>query len=126
MSLNEHVTIASSQSDGELEVSLHRLAGRERRSTVELIVHLAEFDARQLYLGLGYGSMFAYCTEVLRLSEYGAYHRIAAARLSRRFPAILDMLAEGAVNLATLRVMGPHFTDGNAVQLLERMRGLSK
>jgi hypothetical protein len=39
-----------------------------RETTVWEIAHLMEFDARRLYLGKGYGSLFAYCIEVLRLS----------------------------------------------------------
>jgi hypothetical protein len=32
----------------------------------ELIASLAELDARRLYLGEGFPSMFAYCTQVLQ------------------------------------------------------------
>jgi hypothetical protein len=52
---------------------------------VDLIIHLAEFDQRRLYLPAGFSSLFAYCIEVLRLSEHAAYHRIVAARTARAF-----------------------------------------
>jgi len=42
--------------------------------------------------------MFAYCTEVLHLSE--AYLRITAARASRRYPLLLSMLADGRLHLS--------------------------
>jgi len=32
----------------------------------------------------------AYCTQVLRLSERAAYHRIEAARAARQYPVILE------------------------------------
>ena len=83
-----------------------QLARSERRTTVALIAHLAELDARRLYLRAGYPSLFVYCTQVLRLSEGGAYNRIEAARLARRFPAALDLLAQGLLNLGTLRLLG--------------------
>jgi hypothetical protein len=89
------VSIAAGLSDAELLRRVVLLAGREREATVELVGHLAELDARKLHLACGYGSLFAYCTGALRLAEHAAYNRIEAARLSRRFPAILDLLADG-------------------------------
>jgi hypothetical protein len=56
---------------------------------------LGELDARRLYLGEGCASLFAYCTQTLRLSEHAAYHRIEAARAARLFPIILDLVADG-------------------------------
>ena len=55
--------------DAQLLETVHSLAARERTATAELIATLAEVDARRLYLGLGYSSMFAFCTASLRLSE---------------------------------------------------------
>jgi hypothetical protein len=62
--------------------------------------------------------MFSYCTSVLRLSEGGAYNRIEAARAARRYPVILDLLAEGALNLATARLLAPRLTPENQGNLL--------
>jgi hypothetical protein len=87
---------------------LATLAGQERDATVALVAHLAELDARQLYLGEGDGSLFGYCTRALRLAEHAAINRIEAARACRRFPAILDLLADGSLNLSTVRILGPH------------------
>lgn len=113
-------------SDHELTTRLTALAGRERAATVALIAHLAVFDARQLYLTEGFTSLFMYCTETLRLSEYAAYHRIEAARAAREFPAILDMLAEGALTLATVRLVAPLLTPENHDRLLAAARDKSK
>ena len=44
--------------DRSLAGALTNLAGREREATVALILHLAEFDARQLYRGAGFPSLF--------------------------------------------------------------------
>jgi hypothetical protein len=60
------------------------LAADERQATARLIAGLAELDARRLYLGEGCPSLFAYCTQVLHLSEHAAYGRIEAARTARR------------------------------------------
>ena len=47
--------------------------------------------------------MFAYCTEVLHLSEAEAYLRIAAARAAREHPLLLTLLADGRLHLAPSR-----------------------
>jgi hypothetical protein len=93
--MHHHMT---SLADDALVAEVMRLARCERGATVELIAHLAEFDARRLHLGAGYSSLFAYCTQVLRLSEHEAYNGIEAARAARKFPVILDRLAKGEVN----------------------------
>ena len=95
-----------------------RLAGCEREATVDLITHLAELDKRRLYLGAGFSSLFTYCTEVLGLSEHAAYHRIVAARTARRFPVLLRMLAQGSLNLTSVRLLASHLTNGNLEELL--------
>ena len=49
-----------------------------------------ELDARRLYLGEGYSSLFTYCTQALHLAEGAAYNRIETARAARRFPMVLE------------------------------------
>lgn len=113
-------------SDAELLARLRDLAGRERGLTVELVVHLAELDARQIHLREGFGSLFVYCREALLLSEHEAYNRIEVARAARRIPAILDFLKEGSLNLATVRLLAPHLTAENHGAVLASARGLRK
>jgi hypothetical protein len=60
----------TSLSDPDLLVTITRLASQERHATAQLVACLAEVDARRLYLGAGASSLFAYCTSVLRLSDY--------------------------------------------------------
>jgi hypothetical protein len=47
--------------DDGLKATLKRVASAEREATVALILHLAEFDQRQLYRGTGFHSLFEYC-----------------------------------------------------------------
>ncbi|MDZ4805736.1 MAG: hypothetical protein SGI90_12830 [Candidatus Eisenbacteria bacterium] len=109
-----------------LLVRVHDLARRERRATVGLIAHLAELDERRLYLDEGCSSLFTYCTEVLHFSEHAAYNRIECARAARRFPLVLDRLAEGSVHLTAVRLLSPHLTPANHAGLLDRARHLGK
>ena len=112
--------------DDALTAELGLLAGREREATAAFIVHLAEFDARRLYEGAGYQSMFSYCRAVLRLSEDAAYNRIKAARAARLFPAIVAMLADGQLSPTTVRLLAPHLTVENHEALLAAAAGKGK
>ena len=113
-------------SDEELEAQLKALARGEQEATARLISRLAEFDARRLYLPAGFSSLFNYCCEVLRLSEPAAYNRIEVARAARRFPDILQMLGEGSLGLATVRLLAPQLTADNSEQLFAAAAGKTK
>ena len=74
------LTLASGLSDHELLARLGALAAREREALVELVAHLAALDARpSLYAGKGYGSLFSYCVQVLRLRETFALAEVEQA-----------------------------------------------
>src|SRR2546428_10453682 len=60
---------------------------------------------------------------VFRFSEQETYNRIAAARADRRFPVTLDLLADGSINLTTVRLLAPHLTPENHRAVLEAARG---
>lgn len=106
-------------SDDVLLRRLAELVRRSRRVEAVLVAHIAEVDARRLYIRDA-PSMFAYCTQVLHLSEHEAYARIAAARASRRHPALLLMLEDGRLHLSAIGKLAPHLTDANAEDLLAR------
>jgi hypothetical protein len=114
-------TVAS-LSDAALLAESSTLACRERHATAALVAALAEMDARRLYLGAGCSSLFTYCTQVLHLSEHAAYGRIEAARLARRFPAVLDGLADGSLTLTAARLLGAVLTERNVMDLLSAAR----
>ena len=112
--------------DQELITRLRHLVRDDQLLRARLVVHLGEVDARGLYREQAYSSMFAYCVEELRMSEAQAYLRIQAARLGRQFPRIVQLLAQGALHLSALRLLGPHLTADNHVDLLERACGKRK
>jgi hypothetical protein len=113
-------------SDEQLLNDVKDAATRERNATAHLIALLAEMDARQLYLGQGYSSLFVYCTQCLRLSEHAAYGRIEAARAARRFPLVLESLADGSITLTTVCLLASHLTSDNHRHLLDAARHKSK
>jgi len=123
---NDILTSLSHLSDAELVARVKSLTARERDATAQLVAHLAELDTRDVHLRAGYGSLFVYCRDALALSEHEAYNRIEAARAARRFPVILQMLAEGSINLTTVRLLAPHLTADNYRDVLESARGKKK
>ena len=120
------LALASSLSDHDLLERVAVLAIKERETSVELVAHLAVLDTRpSLYAAEGCGTLFAYCTQVLRLSEDAACNRIHAARACRRFPEIFELLSSGAVSLTAVRMLSPHLTPENYTAVLARASGRS-
>jgi hypothetical protein len=113
-------------SNEQLLSNLTTATAREREATTYLIALLAEADARQLYLGRGYSSLFVYCTRCLRLSEHAAYGRIEAARAVRKFPVVLELLADGSITLTTVCLLAGHLTAENHRAVLDAARHKSK
>jgi hypothetical protein len=121
------LAVAHALPDRELLARLETLARNERQTCAELIAHLAALDERaSLYAAAGYGSLFAYCREALRLSEDATCARIDVARICRKYPAVLDHLASGELTLTTARLIGHHLTAENLVEVLRRAAGRSR
>jgi hypothetical protein len=130
---NESMTIAlpsltalTAMTNDQLLARIRMLAAEERQSTAALIAALAELDARRLYLGEGYPSLFAYCTQALHLSEDTAYTRIRAARVAGKWPTVLSMLADGLITLTAVRLLSDALTDANHLELLRAAHHKSK
>jgi hypothetical protein len=117
---------AATLSDEALLRRLEDLARSTRESTAELIAHLAELARRKAHCSEGEGSLFRHCTRVLRLSEAATCNRLAAAYAARKFPVILELLAEGSVNLTTIRLLAPHLTPENHRAVLAEASGKTK
>jgi 5-methylcytosine-specific restriction endonuclease McrA len=109
-------------SSDQLLARLLDLVHRGRELEADLIAHLAEVDARRLYLREGCTSMFAYCVGVLRFAEAVAYKRIAAARAARRYPEVLTALRKGDLHLTAVSLLAPQLTAENASELLAAAR----
>lgn len=93
--LSQPLVSLASVSDDELLGRLTAILKTSRRVEAVLVAHIGEVDTRRLYAREGSTSMFAYCTDVLHLSEPEAYLRIAVARAAREHPLILMLLAAG-------------------------------
>jgi hypothetical protein len=116
----EHLT------DAELLAGTRRLVGRSNQLLAELLAHLGEVDARGIHRTRACSSLYVYCIYELRFSEDEAFRRVAAARLVRRFPALLDAVAAGELHLTGLLMLGPHLTEANFSEVLARAKHRTK
>lgn len=116
----------SELSDRELLAALSTLAQQERAHTVAVLTHLAEVERRGLHLTRGCSSLFAYCVQRLGFSEDVAYKRVGASRYGSRFPLALELIAQGALHLSALLLVGPQLTEENHHEWLMTVSGKSK
>lgn len=122
----ENARILTTLTDDELLRRLGELLRQSRRVEAELVAHIGEVDARRLYAREAAPSMFAYCTDVLHLSEAEAYLRITVARAAREHPQLLEMLAGGRLHLSGAAKLAPHLTLANRDAVLPRAAHRSK
>lgn len=112
--------------DESLRRDMRFLAQREHRGLATLLIDLGEYDRRRLSMEEGYQSTYSYCVRCLGYDESGAYRRIQAARVCRRYPHILDFIASGELSLTSLLLLSPVLTDSNQEALVDQARGKSK
>lgn len=111
-------------SDQSLLQETFLLSGKERETTALLVKYLAEIERRKLFVECGFTSIFAYCTEKLKMSEGQAHRRIQAARLLNQIPRIDEKIKTGQLNLANISKMAGHFKDQKTpIQEKEKILG---
>jgi hypothetical protein len=106
----------------ELLDRFEKLAACDRRNTVQLLIAIAEIDARRLWATRACSSMFEFCVRFYHMSEALTAKRIWAARTARRFPVLLGMLERGDIHLGAVHLLARHLTDENHRALLARAR----
>ena len=123
---SDRVAVVGRLADGALVAQVRTLARQSHRHTADLVVHLAEMDARQLYRDEGYTSLFRFVTGALGFSDNEAYHRIESARIVRTYPQALPYLASGRLHLTGLTLLGRAATPETINELLELCAGRTK
>jgi 5-methylcytosine-specific restriction endonuclease McrA len=109
-------------SEQELLGHFASLVVRDRRTTAELLVAIAEIDERKLWAAHACSSMFTFCMERFHMSEQVTAKRLWAARTARRFPVVLEMVARGELHLGAIHLLAKHLTEDNHERVLERAR----
>src|SRR5207344_585594 len=112
--------------DASLHSELKRLVGSSNTLTAQLLAQLGEVEARGIHRERACSSLYTYCVYELRMSEDEAQRRCRAARLTRQFPILLEMLTEASLHLTGILLLGPHLTDENCAELLARARFRTK
>ena len=87
-------------SDRELLRQTNTLARHERHLQGAIIDHLAEIEARRLYLRRGCSSLFDYAVRELGYSDAAAGRRIGAVRLCADQPGARERLRDGSLTLS--------------------------
>ncbi len=110
----------------EYTVRLQELLRRERLALADFLVAVAEFDARRLWVELGYTSLFYFLHRELGLSKGAAHYRKTAAELIQRFPEIVEPLRDGRLCITTIVELAKVITPENRGEVLPRFFQLSK
>lgn len=113
-------------SNEQLLTKLRTICRANRRVLAQMLAYLGEVEERRLHLEAACSSMFVYCVRHLGMSEGEASRRIAAARLARRYPVLLDAVARGAINLTSLVLLRDVFTEANVEEIVREASGKSK
>ena len=87
-------------SDDELLRHTSALVRHERHLQGAVIDHLAEIEARSLYLRRGCSSLFDYAVRELGYSDAAAGRRIGAVRLCADQPDVRERLRDGSLTLS--------------------------
>src|SRR6187431_1186301 len=117
--MGQHEYRLKALADDELLAGLSSIVGRRNQITAEFLAYLAELDERQIFLDLGFASLFEYCVEKLGLCESTAGRHIAAARVCRNHPEVFAMVASGALHASALSLLRKHLTPENAAELFQ-------
>lgn len=88
-------------SDSSLLIETQRLCGLERRTTLQILHHLREIEARALFAKT-HSSLFEFCIKELGFSEDQASRRIRSMRLLKSVPEIEHKVASGELKVSQL------------------------
>ncbi len=105
-------------SDDEVLANLGSVIGSRRRITAQLVAYLGEVEARRLELREACSSMYEFCCRKLKLSEGSAHRHLAAARIARSYPMVLDLLREGRIHVTALSMLQTYLSVENHAELL--------
>ena len=105
-------------SDQQLRSGLAALLAGGCRTEARVVAHIAEVEERRLHSKDGSPSLFEYCVKTLGLSESEAFHRLTAARIARRFPAVFAMIERREIHLTAVCLLRDYLTTENHLELL--------
>ena len=113
----------SEETTYEILAELKDLLSRERVTLVPILERIAKIEERNLYLELGYDSMWAFLKRELGQSEAMIHYRLASSRMLRRFPQVAEPLRDGRLCMTVLASLAKVLTEENVDQLIAEAMG---
>jgi hypothetical protein len=110
-------------SDSALVALTYEQCKTERELLVDNLWALAALDGRKAVVGLGFSSLFAFCTEYLGLSKPETWRRTTAARLLARFPILGEYLADRRLSLGSVCHLRDVLEESRLDEILGRAAG---
>src|SRR4051812_45054621 len=98
-------------------------AGEFKKSEKRLIETMIDVENSNVFLKLGYSSLFKYATERLILSESVSYNAIAVARKAREIPALKEVVQE--LGISKIRKMVSVITPENQSEWVMKAKTIS-
>ena len=103
------------------------VASREYQKAEHILLEaIYQVDLLKVHDHLGFGSLFQYCLESLKLSEATAYNMIAVARKSKQVPELKAAIISGEMSVSTARKITPVITKENQEVWIEKAFTLTK
>ncbi len=103
-----------------------RLAKLFSQTNVALIEILQKVIQKNVFVELGYSSLFNYCTDALKLSHDTAYSLWKIAAKGLEVPELKERIARGTISISNARKIVPHITRENSEVWLEKAQTLSQ
>jgi len=120
--MNISTNTVGSLSAQDLVARVRTLNAEGNRVVANLLVHLGEMDARELYTKHACSSMFAFCRR-LGMSEGSTGRRLASARAIRKFPKLLPLIERGELHLTALAIVSGILTADNVDTVIAAIVG---
>jgi hypothetical protein len=102
----------------------HELTG-ERGHTIKSIFLIAEIERDEIFVELGYGSMWDFLRRVHKQSDTMIHYRLRCARAVMRFPQVIEPLRDGSLCITTLAELMKIMNESNCDELLAEALGKS-
>ena len=109
-------------SNKKLLSDLEDLNNKERKLQVLVLLYISEIDNRDLYLPMGYTSLFEFCMGHLGYTRSTAARRIRSARTAAKHPKALEMLRSGEINITTLSMISEILDRDNHSEILSGIK----
>jgi hypothetical protein len=117
---------ADQLSDDALCAELEACVAVGRENDVRVLVYLMAVEERGLYLQRACSSMYDFCKRKLRFSDGQTYRRLMSARLAKRYPFLLPLIASGATHMSTLAQIKRFVTADNVHSLVAETAGKNR